>query len=993
MKRVNLLTISVLIVLVAVFLVICHSPVEKKIDYTKITSYKDIPKVTQEEIDAIEALKQEFDYFTYGMLLSTEAFIDRDGNLQGFAKFFCEWLSELFGIEFIPQIVTWVELLTCLEAHKIDFTGYLMNIEERRDSFFMTSPIVSRPVKLFQLAGSPPINEIRQRKKPVYGTLVGSAIVGEITRAPIYDFELVVFSDFRTGYEMLKRGTIDAIVTINISEPQLQRHANFTAEYFIPLLYNSASLMTQNSALSPIISVVQKAIDSNITYFLRDLYQKGYLLYQKHLFYTNLSKEELLFIENNPIIPFFAEFDNYPISFFNYHTNQWEGIIFDCLNEIEVLTGLRFQNINTNFDNFYSLLSRLEKGEAAFLSEVIRTREREGRFLWTDASYYSAQVALISNKEHRNIRINDIFHYRVGLVKGTMYVELFNRWFPSHNLMTEYESQDKLFQALRNNEIDLAVHSSNTLVRLTHFDELPYYKINLLLDYHFESRIGFNKEQEILVSIFEKAAHLVDIETISNYWIRRTYDYQVKLAQELAVLQRFWMILVITILTLTLTFMIITYTRHVSKNKVIANQKAEMSVINNRLKGIMDNLPGMVFQCLNNYPTYTFTFVSQGCLELTGYTEEELIKNKMSIWDLFHPDDREYYSNIEDSFWLQPFFESEYRFICKDGSIKWIWERSRVFERGEDGLPILMEGYLIDISARKQLEEVEKENSLISARIKSIVDSLPGVIFQCLYDVDKWTLLFICDGCRDLFGFTPEEMLTNKTLLMDLMHPDDAEKASKNCAETLLRGELCDQTYRILLPDGTIKWVWERSITTKWTDDGIPLIVDGYYFDVTEQKLLEEKEAKIQKEANRIKAILDNLHGMLYQLEYKDGSLTTIYTNEGAQNLTGYTLEEMEKLGRGKYLEMIHPDDRERFITGVTDYIKNHDEFEITYRIMLRDNSIKYVRERSVITERYEDGTPRFIGGYVIDITKEKESELVKSEQSRVEIIITTYPV
>ena len=81
----------------------CFKVVSAPFDIGLISSYRDIPGVTQDEIDAIEALREQNASFTYGMMLSTESFITMDGELRGFTALVCEWLEELFGIPFIPQ--------------------------------------------------------------------------------------------------------------------------------------------------------------------------------------------------------------------------------------------------------------------------------------------------------------------------------------------------------------------------------------------------------------------------------------------------------------------------------------------------------------------------------------------------------------------------------------------------------------------------------------------------------------------------------------------------------------------------------------------------------------------------------------------------------------------------------------------------------------------------------------------------------------------------
>ncbi|NTW91013.1 MAG: PAS domain-containing protein, partial [Erysipelotrichaceae bacterium] len=59
-----------------------------------------------------------------------------------------------------------------------------------------------------------------------------------------------------------------------------------------------------------------------------------------------------------------------------------------------------------------------------------------------------------------------------------------------------------------------------------------------------------------------------------------------------------------------------------------------------RLLTLMSNLPGMAYRCRND-KNWTMEFVSEGCLELTGYKSTDLVGNrKISYNDLIHPEDQ-----------------------------------------------------------------------------------------------------------------------------------------------------------------------------------------------------------------------------------------------------------------------------------------------------------------------------------------------------------------
>ncbi len=138
----------------------------------------------------------------------------------------------------------------------------------------------------------------------------------------------------------------------------------------------------------------------------------------------------------------------------------------------------------------------------------------------------------------------------------------------------------------------------------------------------------------------------------------------------------------------------------------------ELEVRKKRMETLMANLPGMVYQCLNNPPHYTFTFVSEGCLPLTGYSSSELLNNNaLQFFDMIHPDDAGALAEINaKTLNLGLPLETSFRIIMKDGTVKWLWERSRVVEFKSDGTPHLLEGFYTDITEQRRLEAAELAN-------------------------------------------------------------------------------------------------------------------------------------------------------------------------------------------------------------------------------------------------------------------------------------------
>lgn len=138
----------------------------------------------------------------------------------------------------------------------------------------------------------------------------------------------------------------------------------------------------------------------------------------------------------------------------------------------------------------------------------------------------------------------------------------------------------------------------------------------------------------------------------------------------------------------------------------------DLDISNRRTETLMSNLPGMVYQCLNDPPEFTFTFVSEGCKSLIGYSAEELMNNNaVKFFDMVHPDDVGPLEKLnQETLSIGLPLETTFRMIMKDGTVKWIWERSRVVERNPDGTPHILEGFYTDITEQRRLEAAELAN-------------------------------------------------------------------------------------------------------------------------------------------------------------------------------------------------------------------------------------------------------------------------------------------
>ncbi|MCL2052683.1 MAG: ATP-binding protein [Lachnospiraceae bacterium] len=574
-KRFNYLSLTLALLFLMALVSSCQKADESPLSgQAAFSSYQEIPGITAEEINAIEALKALNKTFVFGINNSTEAFIDADGEIGGFTALLCEWLSDLFGLSINPVHFDVSELDEGLLNGQIDFS---VKLYPGHENIFMTdSPISKQTVKFVRLNGTESKSITR------YAVFLESIPAGKIYASVPDTVELIIAGDSAAAYEMLYVNEVDAIIIEGKNEEVFAQYdKNILVEYFFPLISSPVYLVTQDKELSVITSVLQKALDNSASNYLESLYTKGNHDYLRHKFTLLLTEEEKLYIKENPLIPIAAEFDNYPISFYDTRQENWQGVAHDIIKEMEIFTGLEFFINHEKYTNFSVLLNMVERGEAKILSEIFRSPPREGRFLWPETAFLEANLVLISKTEYPNISIDDIYAKKVGLHRATLYSEMFSRWFPDHDNTVYYENQDFMFESLMRGEIDLVIHSTVGLLQLTNYNELPGFKANFIFQEHFSSAFGFNKEEEVLLSIIDKALNLVDVKAISEHWMRKTYDYRAMMAEERERTQKPWFIVLGSLSLLIIIIFILLYVRiKITNRNLLQNQKLLFSVNN-----------------------------------------------------------------------------------------------------------------------------------------------------------------------------------------------------------------------------------------------------------------------------------------------------------------------------------------------------------------------------------------------------------------------------
>jgi PAS domain S-box-containing protein len=291
------------------------------------------------------------------------------------------------------------------------------------------------------------------------------------------------------------------------------------------------------------------------------------------------------------------------------------------------------------------------------------------------------------------------------------------------------------------------------------------------------------------------------------------------------------------------------------------------------------------------------TFFNKVWLEFTGRTTEQEMGNGWA--DGVHPDDLQRCLKIyTEAFDARETFVMQYRLKRHDGEYRWI---------SDTGVPRYdtqknFAGYIgscVDIT-----EFINKEQALRDSEERmSLATDAAGLIVWA-WDIRR-DEVSLSDKDRAFLGFSQREKL-NADRVRSIVHSEDRQFVRQLVENSLHTREELEGEYRIVLPDGKVRWVTRRG-RVEFDGNGEPTFERGVLIDITERKQAEEK-FRLATEASPSGIILVNDRGHI------------VLVNSQTEKLFGYRREEL----LGKLVDMLvpkrfasqHPDHRAGFLAA-----------------------------------------------------------------------------
>jgi diguanylate cyclase (GGDEF)-like protein/PAS domain S-box-containing protein len=295
----------------------------------------------------------------------------------------------------------------------------------------------------------------------------------------------------------------------------------------------------------------------------------------------------------------------------------------------------------------------------------------------------------------------------------------------------------------------------------------------------------------------------------------------------------------------------------------------------------------------------------------------------------------------------------------------------------QHGELLYFEGTLQDITASRLAEQALRDSE---AQLRMVTDQVPGMVFLMQIEPDgtrRYT--FVSEGVRALFGVTPAEVLADSGLLRSFRHPQDRALVEEQMREAPALPESVATQFRIVLPDGTCKWLEVTASTV--SQDAHGCLRCGLVVDISERK---RTETLLRETEERWKLALEGVGDGVWDWYIQTG---VEYFSKRCMDMYGYT--EDDALDRADVFDALtHPDDveqmardRQAHFDGLTPtYVNEH-------RIRCKDGSWKWVLTRGMLVSRDAQGKPLRMIGTHTDITERKQSESKIWQQANFDIL------
>jgi PAS domain S-box-containing protein len=260
-------------------------------------------------------------------------------------------------------------------------------------------------------------------------------------------------------------------------------------------------------------------------------------------------------------------------------------------------------------------------------------------------------------------------------------------------------------------------------------------------------------------------------------------------------------------------------------------------------------------------------------------------------------------------------------------------------------------------------------------RLRLITETISEVVWVAKFDLSR--LIYVSPAYERLWGRSCQTLYDDPRSFIEAIHPDDRARVLRDL-EAENEGVPFDHEYRIIRPDGALRWIWDRGYPVRTPGGKVDRYV-GVAQDVTERKRAEEELAST---AQRLSLVSRATSDAIWDWDVVTGSL---WWSDMHYDVLGYERRTVPTYEA--WLNRVYPDDRARVLASVRQALERGDEtWSDEYRFSHPDGSTRWLLDRAYAL--YDDsGKPIRMVGSLQDVTKQRQLELQLRQAQKVEAV------
>lgn len=270
--------------------------------------------------------------------------------------------------------------------------------------------------------------------------------------------------------------------------------------------------------------------------------------------------------------------------------------------------------------------------------------------------------------------------------------------------------------------------------------------------------------------------------------------------------------------------------------------------------------------------------------------------------------------------------EFENPILTKSGQERLIhWHNSQVVECGRV-VGTLSVGF--DVTEQRETERRLEASESILREAQSVAQ-IGSWVFDYRRNELHWS-----DEIYRILDVDPATQVPSRKHFFQILHPDDRAEISRAYKLSMQLHQPYELRHRLLMPDGTLKFVRQRG-EIAFAADGKPLRIVGTLQDVTLTVL---HELALQESEERFRTIAD----FTYDWEYwQGGDGEILYISPSCQRITGYSQAEFVRAP--DLLErIVHPDDQEAYLEHIGEAADGY-EHQLDFRILTKGGEVRWI--------------------------------------------------